>query len=266
MAFIRGGAAKVLVGGFDLTSFLNNASVSVDTALAESTVFGDLDRDYQQGGPMTASITCSGFADVDSASGSEQILARVLDTESTTFDTTFGYSPITIAYKGYTAGNNCFVGTLLSGSYEIAPEVGSLMPIAATFVVGESRNVSAGVPSAGETGGFGVRGVLLAAATASVPVPTVSGIFGTEHNNGAASTNGAIFNLHLTTAATSTSIRVEHSTSSGAGFTTLCTFSTTSTVVRGQSVFVSGTINQYVRAFVVSASGANVAAVSYVRL
>ena len=263
MAFIRGGSAKVLVGGFDLTSFLNNASVSVDTALAEATVFGDVNRDYQRGGPLTASVTCSGFADVDSASGSEQVLARILDTESTTFDTTWGYMPITIAYKGNTDGNNCFVGTVLSGSYEIAPEVTSLMPIAATFVVGESRKVAAAVPTTGEEGGFGVRGVLLAA---QANVPTVSGIFGTEHNNGGSSANGAIFNLHLTTAATSASIRVEHSTMSGSGFTTLCTFSTTAAAVRGQSVFVSGTINQYVRAYVVSASGTNVAAVSYVRL
>jgi len=265
MAFIRGGSAKVLVGGYDLTSFLNNASVSVDTALGESTVFGDTNRDYQQGGPLTASVSCSGFADVDSASGSEQILARILDTESTTFDTTWGYMPLTIAYKGNTDGNKCFVGTVLSGSYEIAPEVASLMPIAATFNVGESRKVSAAAPTTGEEGGFGVRGVLLAA---QANVPTIAGIFGTEHNNGSSSTGGGIFNLHLTTAATNATIRIEHSTMSGSGFTTLVTFTTTASSVRGQSVRIPAgtTIEQYVRAYVVSASGTNVAAVSYVRL
>lgn len=265
MAFIRGGSAKVLVGGFDLTSFLNNASVSVDTALGESTVFGDTNRDYQQGGPLTANVTCSGFADVDSASGSEQVLARVLDTESTTFDTTYGYMPITIAYKGNANGNNCFVGTLLSGSYEIAPEVASLMPIAATFVVGQGRDVSGGSPTSTQSGGFGVRGALLAALG---NVPTTPGIFGAEHNGGGSSTGGGVFNLHLTTAATNATIRIEHSNTSGSGFTTLATFSQTLTVVRGQSLVIPAgtTIQQYVRAYVVSASGTNVAAVSYVRL
>ena len=45
MAFVAGRRAKVLIGEYDLSAFLNNVSAVRNADLADVSVFGDQDRD-----------------------------------------------------------------------------------------------------------------------------------------------------------------------------------------------------------------------------
>ena len=282
MAFIRGGSAAVYVGPHDLTSFTNNAKVTLDAGLVESTVFGETTRDFQAT-TQKATVSISGFYDGTAyaagtaVAGSDDILSdRVtaaapgILASTNTVDSTWGYQPITLAWAGNTAGNTCFVGSVAESSYEIGANVGELVSFAANFDCAEAWDTAlTGTKGTTQTGGFSNRGVLLAPMSSGY---SVVGLIGSEHDNGASSANGVIINLHaqkVGTAGTLT-VRVEHSTSAGGvGATVVATFSNLTSVTgpQGQSLIIPGTINRYVRAYLVSSmTGGQTIAVSYARL
>ncbi|MFZ9737014.1 MAG: hypothetical protein ACO3EZ_03290 [Prochlorotrichaceae cyanobacterium] len=281
MPFIRGGSAHVMVGSHNLTPFTNNCSVRMDAGLVESTVFGELYRDFQEN-LQSATVNISGFFDDQAYShpgtgaGSDDIVSDRVTSISpgilaltNTVDTTKGYAPITVAWAGNTGGNTCFVGAVASADYETGNDVGGLTSFAANYTCTRSWVASlAGTKGTTQTTAFSSRGVILA------PLATYSsgGFIGTEHDNGASSLNGVIINLHgqfIGSSGTCT-VRVEHSTSpGGVGATTVATFSDLTTVTGpyGQSLIITGTINRYVRAFLVSSmTGGQTLAVSYARL
>ena len=282
MPFIRGGSAALYVGPHDLTSFTNNASVSMDAGLVESTTFGDTARDYAPG-TRKATVTASGFLDETAYSagvataGSFDILSDRITAaapgvlaSTNTVDTTWGYQPITLAWAGNTAGNTCFVGSVAESSFEVGATVGELVSFAANFSCTAAWDTALlGTKGTTQTGGFSNRGVLLAPLSSGY---SVVGLIGSEHDNGASTANGVIINLHgqkVGTAGTLT-VRVEHSTSAGGvGATVVATFSnlTSGTGPQGQSLIIPGTINRYVRAYLVSSmTGGQTIAVSYARL
>lgn len=282
MPFIRGGSASLLIGPHDLTSFTNQASVNLDAGLVESTVFGETNRNYLAG-TRKATVSVSGFfeetayAAGTAVAGSDDILSdRVtaaapgILASTNTVDATWGYQPITLAWAGNTAGNTCFVGQVAESSYEIGATVGELVSFAANFDCAAAWDTALlGTKGTTQTGGWSNRGILLAPLSANY---SVAGLIGSEHDNGASSANGVIINLHAQKVGTSgtLTVRVEHSTSpGGVGATTVATFSnlTAATGPQGQSLIITGTINRYVRAYLVSSmTGGQTIAVSYARL
>jgi hypothetical protein len=281
MPFIRGGSAHVMVGSHNLTPFTNNCSVRMDAGLVESTVFGELYRDFQEN-IQTATVSISGFYDVQAygapgtGAGSDDIVSDRVTSISpgilaltNTIDTTKGYAPITVAWAGNTGGNTCFVGAVTSADYDTGNDVGGLTSFAANYNCAASWEASlAGTKGTTQKSGFSSRGVILAPLAAY----STTGAIGTEHDNGASSANGVIINLHAQFVGSSgtCTVRVEHSTSpGGVGATTVATFSDLTTVTGpyGQSLIIPGTINRYVRAFLVSSmTGGQPLAVSYARL
>ena len=287
MPFIRGGSAKVLVGAHDLTGFINNASVSVDSGLVEATVFGELYRDYLESIQM-ATATVSGFYDNQVWSNSTPLVAGLDDIVSdrsaedeaasypqgilaatTTVDATKGYAPITIAWAGNTALNTAFVGAVSSADYETGNDVANLTSFAANFNCAASWETSlGGTKGTTQKSGFSTRGVLLAPLAA---YSTAAAAIGSTHDNAASSANGCIINLHgqFIGSSGTCSVRVEHATVLGGPYTTVGTFSNIDTTSGpyGQSLIVSGTINRYVRAYLVTTmTGGQTLAVSYARL
>lgn len=259
----------------------------MDAGLVEDTVFGDTVRNFVQAGSRSATASVSGFFDETSyvaqsnGSGSDDAMSdRVssgpagLMALTNTLQATAGYAPLTLAWGGNTAGNPCFVGTILQSSYEIGDTVGELVTFAGNFECGSQFEVVAatGAKSSTQSGGFG-RGFLLA--PLAIYSSTAAAI-GTAHDNGAntSTIGGAILNLHCTLSGTAGtgSFRVEHSFDNTTWYT-IGTFDniTTSTGPLGQSLdstkLWAGAVYRYVRAFQVSTmTGNQTVAVSYARV
>ena len=266
MPFIRGGSTYVLAGAHNITPYANNVSVNMDAGLVDDTVFGDTVRQYVQAGSKTANATISGFFDETSyiaqtqGAGSDDIMSNRVTSGAVglgfltqTFNTTEGYAPLTLMWGGNTAGNPCFLGTILQATYDIGDTVGELISFSANFESGGAFEVSStGAKATTQNAGFG-RGVVLAplAVYSSTSTP-----IGTVHDNSVPTFGAALLNFHCQlsgTGATGT-FRVEHSHDNTTWFT-LGTFDnvTTATGPFGQSletgVHWAGAVYRYLRAY-----------------
>ena len=219
MAFGHGKNTAVWFNGANLTSYFNEASVSTDVEVAETTAFGNDAKTYIAG-LTDGTFSMSGM--FDGAQGAvDETLSGVIGSDAA--------DVITVAPDGATIGRRAVSGAARETTYEVTSPVGDVVAVSM-----ESQ----------ATGGVDY-GVLLAANTA-----VSASAAGASSDNGGSSSNGGVGYLHVTanTRDGSSDFTVQHS-SDNVSFVDLITFTGVSaSATGGQRVAVTGAVNQYVRA------------------
>lgn len=234
MAFVAGRRAKVLIGEYDLSAFLNNVSAVRNADLADVSVFGDQDREFlktMQG----ASATLSGFIDTV-AGASEPVLSSFLTGTST--------RAVSIFWDADAIGSPGICGAGWEGSYEDSAPVDGVQAIAANLAFTGRVDRAVSLHALGAETGTGAY---------------------TSVDGGAATTNGAVANLHVTAAgASGTGTVLVQDSADNMSFLTIGTFSNF-TAATSQTLEISGTIRRYVRANLSSARNTQTFAVAFGR-
>jgi hypothetical protein len=216
--FRHGKKTAVLFGDYNLSSYLNEASMSSSSETSETTAFGDDAKTYITS-LKDATVSLSGMFE-------GEVNDTTLNDALTNTDSTL----VTICTTGLVAGEPCFFGVTRSNSYEISS------PVADVVTVTSDLQLDGGI----NAGTIIVGGASIAAGA------TVNS---TSNDNSASSNNGLVANLHVTanTGNGSTTIKLQHS-SDNSTFADLITF----TVASGgnntsEQKTASGTINRYLR-------------------
>jgi hypothetical protein len=237
MAFVAGRRAKVLIGEFDLSAFLNNASAARTADLADVSVFGDTDREFLKT-MQAATVTLSGFIDTV-AGATEPVLSSFLTGTST--------RPVSIFWDADAIGSPGICGAGWEGSYEDSAPVDGVQAIAANLSFTGQVDRAVSLHALGAETGTG--------AYASV-------------DNGASSSNGAVAVLHVTAAGSSGTgtVAIQDSADNMTWTPPLTggTF-TNFTAATSEVIYISGTIRRYVRANLTSARNTQTFAVAFGR-
>lgn len=216
--FRHGKRTVVLLNGTDMSPFLNEATQTQEIETAETTTFADSDKTYITGlGDGT--ISTSGMFD-GTANASNDVLTGIIAQEDNTF---------TVLPEGSTAGSRSIIANGQLTSYEVSSPVGDVVAI--------SAEVQA---DGGLYSGRALNGLTNTGTSASL-----AGI-----NDGSATDNGGLFNLHVTanTRDGAATVKVQHS-ADNATWVDLVTFSSVSaSSTTGESITSTGTVNQYLRA------------------
>lgn len=220
MAFRNAQQSRVYVGILSAAAYARSVDVNSSTAMLDTTTLADKQRAFIPEMEEAGSFSLSGPLDVDgSANGQFDAIADVKASETPT--------PITFLPLG-TDG----AAWLIQGNQT---------DINLTNSVGNTADYTM---SAQTHGVHDFNGVVLSDATVTVDTD------GTAVDNGAATTNGAVFHLHVTaySGLTSDAIIVEGSAtgSFGGEETTIATF-TTATGVTSERVEVTGTVPRHLR-------------------
>jgi predicted secreted protein len=226
MAFVAGKGARILLDKYHVSPFLQTASFSLTKDALETTTFQDGSRDYIEG-LKNGTANLGGFFD-----GADDALDEALNAIFSSSAT----EPVSI-FPGNdsTVGNPGYVTDGWNGSYEIGASFDGVVTAAATIQA--SSDGTSGRPGSWQ------RALTLVPFAAYATTQTFTAI-----DHGASSANGGAATIHATAhTGTTTTVIVEHDTVPG--FTapvTLATF--TVTAATASRVFVSGTVNRYVRA------------------
>lgn len=216
--FRHGKKTAVLLNGTDMSPFLNEATQTQEIETAETTAFSDNDKTYITGlGDGT--ISTSGMFD-STAGASDAVLSGLIGQEDNTF---------TVMPEGSTAGSRSIIANGQLTSYEVSSPVGDVVAI--------SAEVQA---DGGLFSGVALNGVEVVSASAGVTASV---------DNGAATSNGALANLHVTanTRDGAGTFKVQHS-SDGLSWADLVTFTSVSaSTTGGESITSTGTVNRYLR-------------------
>lgn len=216
--FRHGKRTAVFLNGTDMSPFLNDATTTQEIETAETTTFSDNDKTYIVGlGDGT--ISTSGLFD-GSAGASDAVLSGAVGQEDNTF---------TVLPDGTAVGSRSIIANGQLTSYEVSSPVGDVVAISAEV----------------QADGGLYHGSALAANT----VVATSGN-GTSVDNGAATSNGILANVHVTSNDRdgSASFAVQHSADDSvwADLVTFTSFSASTT--GGESITSTGTVNRYLRA------------------
>lgn len=211
MTFKPGFKTRVLLDDFNMSTKLTSISVPTTVEMLDPTTFGDNGVKRAQPGLDSSTFSIDGF--VDAATNTE-----VAAWTSTT--------PVTFAQEGLALGSPVQLLNALKASYEPGSPVAGL----SSFTI------------SGQTDGVTSFGVSLHDLTAE----TATGN-GTSVNNGAATSNGGIAQLHVTAfSGLTNAVIVVADSADNSSFSTIATF-TTVTGTTSQRVAVAGTVRQYLR-------------------
>ena len=216
--FRHGKRTAVLLNGTDMSPYLNEATQTQEIETAETTTFADDDKTYITGlGDGTISV--SGLFD-STAGASDAVLRGTLGQEDNTF---------TVLPEGAVAGRRAVIANGQLTSYEVSSPVGDVVAI--------SAEVQA---DGGLFSGLALSGL----STVSASAGQDTGI-----DNGSATSNGVLANLHVTenTRDGNAVFKIQHS-ADGAIWVDLITFTTVSaSSTTGESVTSTGNVNAYLR-------------------
>lgn len=219
MAFKHGKNTKVLIGNYDLSQFLNEASVNQSVETGETTTYGRDAKTYVVG-LADGTISMGGL--FDGASGAtDAVLSSYLGDSNG--------AVITIAPEGLAHGARVKSAHTVSTSYEISS------PVADVVSVSAEAQVSGGVSA-----GISLRDLTSATATGT----------GTALDNSASSANGGVGILHVTANShnAGATFKVQHSADNST-WADLVTFTVVSTTaLANERIAVTGTVNRYLRA------------------
>jgi hypothetical protein len=224
--FRHGKNTTVLSDDFDLTTYLNSASISASIETPETTTFGTSDRTYIVG-HNEGNISLEGLFE-GSADSADSIFAAAL---GNTTD-----KVISVSTDSTSVGGRATLVSSAQTSYEISSPLTDVVSVSAEAIA---------------NGGLDY-GIWLGCKSAITSTST-----GTSVDNTAASTNGAVAHLHITanTRSGTTVAKIQHS-SDNSTFADLTTFTT---IAIGDTTherkIVTGTVNRYVRAVVTPAAG-----------
>lgn len=216
--FRHGKRTEVLFNGTDMSPFLNEATTTQEIETAETTTFANDDKTYIVG-LADGTISTSGLFD-SSAGASNEVLNGMIQQDDNTF---------TVLPEGSARTNRAILANGMLTSYEISSPVADVVAISAEI----------------QADGGLVHGIDLT----GQQIVSASGVT-TEVDNSASTSNGGLFNLHVTSndrdgAAT---IKVQHS-SDNVTYADLVTFTSVSaSTTVGETITTSGTVNQYLRA------------------
>ena len=216
--FRHGKKTAVLLNGTDMSPFLNEATTTQEIETAETTTFGNQDKTYIVG-LSDGTISTSGLFD-SSAGASDAVLSGIIATEDNTF---------TVLPEGAAAGSRSILANGQLTSYEISSPVADVVAISAEV----------------QADGGLYHGVALN----GLQVISASGVSASA-DNGAATSNGVLANLHVTanTRDGATTIKVQDS-ADGSTWVDLVTFTSVSaSATVGESITSTGTVNRYLRA------------------
>ena len=180
---IHGKATGILLGGYDLTSMLNQIGTPQSVDTTEVTTFGVTAKEYIPG-LADATVSMSGFFEGD-AKATEDMLDVASDTAEV----------ILVSYgRAFTVGQECKFGKVVRSAFEVSSPVGDVVSIT----------------GAAQADGGLTTGRVLAAKQAVSATPTNSAAV----DNTAATTNGgkAVLNLTDNTRDGSVTVVVQHST------------------------------------------------------
>lgn len=219
MATKHGKGLAVLINSLVLSQYFNSADVSRSCDAAEDTAFGDSFKSYIPG-LHDGSISLAGMWD-PAASATDATLSTLLG-----LDTTI----VSVLLEGATVGGRAKIAKCAQASYDISAPVGDLVTAAAEM------------PADGGVWG----GDVLLAGSAVTSTGT-----GTSVNNGVATTEGWLANLHITATSGTPTVTFKLADSAddssfadvtGGGFTAA---TTTGSEQIGSG---TGTVRQYARA------------------
>lgn len=227
--FRHGKATAVLVNGYNLSAYLNEATATVEIETGETTTFGNSAKTYIPG-LRDATVSSSGLFDGQSTDAVDTVLQATI--------TGAGDDVFTLAPEGLTFGRQAKIATVETTSYEVSASVGDVVAISADF------QVSGGLDA----------GVVLAGATTVTTATTTNG---TSHDNAASTTNGGSANLHVTanTWSGATTVKVQHSADNSTWADLIAFSSVSASTLSGQRATVTGTVNRYTRAIATTAAG-----------
>lgn len=227
MSFRHGKNSQALLGKYDISTYLTEATASMTIDTAERSTFGSAAKTYLTG-QNDGTITFAGLFDGD-ANAIDAVFVDVIDNDLTPV--------ITFAHDGgMVVGRKATLASVKQTSYAVSAPVADIVSLNGEFQV---------------TGGLR-QGVLLAALTAITATTD-----GTSVDNLASSSLGATANLHVTanTRDSNTTIKVQDS-ADNITFADLITFTTVgATVLTSQSATATGTVNRYLRAQTTLAAG-----------
>lgn len=216
--FRHGKRTVVLFNGTDMSPFLNEATETTEIETAETTAFGNDDKTYIVG-LADGTISTSGMFD-STAGASDPVLRGMIGQDDNTF---------TVLPEGATAGRRSIIANGQLTSYEVSSPVGDVVAISAEIQA-----------DGGLLHGVALNGLSVTSASAA----NTTGI-----DNGAGTSNGGLFNLHLTSNNRDgiATIKVQHSTDDNV-YTDLVTFTNVSaSTTDGESISSTGTVNRYLR-------------------
>jgi len=221
MPFIHGKNAAVLHGIYDLSSYLNDGSVSASVETAETTAFGSSAKTYITG-LNDGTITASGMFD-GVAGAVDAILTASIGSDT--------LAPVSFFPAGFANGARVHLLQGKTTGYSVSSPVGD--------VVSVSYDAQA-------DGGID-HGVSLAS-LASISSTTN----GASVDNSASTANGGLAQLHVTANSRSANatIKVQHSTDNST-FVDLASFTVVATTVKTServAVAAGTTVNRYLRA------------------
>jgi len=206
------------MNGTDMSPFLNEATETTEIETAETTAFGSPDKSYIVG-LADGTISTSGMFD-STAGASNAVLNGMIGDDDNTF---------TVLPEGATAGRRSIIANGQLTSYEVSSPVGDVISISAEIQA-----------DGGLLHGVALNGLTVTSASAA----NTTGI-----DNGGSTSNGGLFNLHLTsnTRDGQATIKVQHSSDDNT-YTDLVTFTALSaSVTGGESIASTGTVNRYLR-------------------
>lgn len=221
MAFIHGKSAGIVHGVYDLTSYLNDASVSQDVETAETTAFGATAKTYITG-LRDATISASGMFD-GAASAVDDVLTASIGSDT--------LAPMIVAQSGLTGAERAYILQSKTTSYEVSSPVGDVVSV-----------------SFDSQADGGADDAILLTSLAAI---TATGN-GTARDNTTSTTNGGMAQVNVTVNTLNNTLvfKVQHSAdnSTWADLATFATVPATTTTSERVLVASGTTVNRYLRA------------------
>ena len=214
MAFVRGAAAKIMHGAFDLSGYFRDFDHPSEADVEGTTTFGKTAKTYAV--TLTDStLALEGLWD-GSVDAVDAVLAPVLGGAA---------KPVTLGLDGLANGKRAKLLDAISVKYQVKGSVGGMVEVTAEFQANE-----------GAAAGVSLLDLGSQAATAN----------GSSIDNSASSAAGGAANLHVVSGTGSLTAKVQHSTDNNT-WADLITFAA-ATGATSEHKRVTGTVNRYVRA------------------
>lgn len=230
MSFKPSFRTRVLLGDFNLSCKLTQATIGKTVDMLDQTVICDEARRFLPG-TEGAELSLEGFIDLATATDSAAWTAA---------------QPFTYAAEGLAVGSPVILANALRSSYEL----GSAVAAVSSFSI------------SGTVDGLADLGVSLHDLAAETADGSAS-----VHDGGAATSNGGVASLHVTdySGLTSAGITVEDSANGSTGWAAIATFASV-TAVGAERVEITGAVRRYLRATVdVTGTGSVTYQVSFAR-
>lgn len=220
MAFVNANQTRLIYGTNPLAAYLKSVSPSFSADMLDATTLADTSKVFIAG-ETDYVLNVDGLFDSTTAAG--DVWANITAAISATSTV-----PVSVAPEGFAVGNSVWVMPVKTGTYDVSSTVADLVGFTMAMQPADTPGVGRSLSD------------LTAYSTTTN---------GTSVDDSAASSNGAVINLHVTASSGTTptlAVTVQHSTNNST-WSTIATF-TTATAVTSETVTVAGTVNRYTRA------------------